>query len=829
MTDLWLEATYDKNIDRFDQARSAVIHQLASVTSSLLDAESREGLDARMAVVQPTVDAIITSATYSDPVLFARVQDDFFARVEATWNQKQAWHKVAETDQWVESTEKVNTYPGLSEMLTFWTLEANGGDAAVYEAPGYTGGWRWMATGRDEVEGDGDSNSKAEAQGKAAEFLSTHSQIAGQMDMFARKTAFNVRKTALVRQAGTQAEVDAWFNGTVLAEYVEMLTPLKPYMVYGPDYKRGVAEKIGDAMRNLREGYSVEYNESVLGALIGTVMNGETWNYDSMENVYRKTSKKTAAGDYYDKQSDPASKHEFVGSSERCRVCDFTRNHVIHKTDKTANVDQITEGQWVCPGCDKSMSDNEKVTNIHVRYECPFRGQAPDAEVAPPTFYDADLDRLLTEAALTLADGKEFSENITRGFYLTALRAQGMVHWAVTDENGEEVEEVDSGSEQSIRDALEQARDTIDQVLQDNGGGNPQPGADADPAAAAPAAPEADPGAEVAPEAPDAPAAPEDGAAPEEAPVAEGQTPPVDQEPEGDPDATNPAADSDPIATPAKDASEEDVPVDGEPGDADSDAAPLPNEAVVEEGEGTGVDADDTAGVDDGDAIPDELSGATEGDADAESIVDSADETSDGEVTGIDPKSMNVGDRINMTYTLTDGTTGDVDVTFVREDNDIFFFDGPNGEFGIGERDEDAGTVWVDSEGQHFAFSDGDALEEVTGEEVPDEAVVGDVDLEAPVGGDTPAEAPPAEAAPTEEAPSEDASAEDSPPADDAAPADDTADDDKKDDDEEDDFKKKFSSILASMKQENPGVSYQVLRSLARRAAKLSNEMGSLS
>lgn len=765
MSDLWIHATYNKDDDRFDQARAAVTHRLSSITSALLDAESEAGFEARLSLVQDEVDKIITSATYSDPVLFARVQDDFTQRVQGVWEQKQAWHKQASADEWVQSQEMVNTYPGLKESLLFWTLDTNGGDAAVYEAPGYTGGWRWVATGRDDVEGEGDAASQAEAQGKAAEFLSTHSQIAGQIDMFARKTAFNVRKSNLIAQAGTEAEIDAWFEGNVLPEYVELLTPLKPFMVYGPNYKRGVREKIGDAMFTLRQGYepSRAYQESVLGALVGTVLHGETWNYDGIENVYRKTSSKK-----------------------------------IVSSKKTANVDQITEGQWGCPGCDKTMSDNEKVRNIHVRYECPFRGQSPDAAVAPPSFYDADLDRLLSEAAITVADGEVFSQNITRGFYLTALRSQGMVHWAVSDENGEEVEEVESGSEQSIRDALEQARNTIDQVLQDAGGGSEAPGAPAEAPEAAPSDPEAPAVDPAAPEAEEStPETADPAAAPEEAPEVEGTTPPVEQVPEGE-DSENPAAATDGLAEEASPESPNDDIAEESPNGDTEEADPVGPDALEE-------------------GAPEEIAeGEVPGDADAEDIVDSADATSGGEVTGLDPKSMNVGDRVNMTYTLTDGTVGDVEVTFVREDNDIFFFDGPNGEFGIGERDEDGGTVWVDSEGQHFAFADGDALEEVTGEEVPDEAVVEDVDvdLDAPVGG--------GEAAPATESPEVPAEGEEATP--------ETPDEEEKDDDEdEDDFEKKFSSILASMTQENPGVNYQKLRSLARRAAKLSSTMGPIS
>lgn len=34
--------------------------------------------------------------------------------------------------------------------------------------------------------------------------------------------------------------------------------------------------------------------------------------------------------DWYAEQSNPDMKHEYVGSGERCRVCNFTVNHVLH-------------------------------------------------------------------------------------------------------------------------------------------------------------------------------------------------------------------------------------------------------------------------------------------------------------------------------------------------------------------------------------------------------------------------------------------------------------------------------------------------------------------
>jgi hypothetical protein len=107
-------------------------------------------------------------------------------------------------------------------------------------------------------------------------------------------------------------------------------------------------------------------------------------------------------------------------------------------------------------------------------------------------------------------------------------------------------------------------------------------------------------------------------------------------------------------------------------------------------------------------------------------------------------------------------------------------------------------------------------MEEVTGEDVPEDSVVEDVDIDAPVEGET-KDAPPAaeEGQPaTDEQPSE------------GAPAEESSEDDSEDDEDED-FKKKFSSIYQAMLTENPDYEDRArIKGLARRAARLSMEMG---
>ena len=77
--------------------------------------------------------------------------------------------------------------------------------------------------------------------------------------------------------------------------------------------------------------------------------------------------------------------------------------------------------------------------------------------------------------------------------------------------------------------------------------------------------------------------------------------------------------------------------------------------------------------------------------------------------------TLDVGDTVTVSYTMGTGETGEVEGVFVRNENDIVFFSGPNGEFGVAERD----GMWIDSEGNQFSFSFGSP--DVTGEIDPNQ------------------------------------------------------------------------------------------------------------
>jgi len=72
----------------------------------------------------------------------------------------------------------------------------------------------------------------------------------------------------------------------------------------------------------------------------------------------------------------------------------------------------------------------------------------------------------------------------------------------------------------------------------------------------------------------------------------------------------------------------------------------------------------------------------------------------DQEQTPSDPTMMDVGQSSSMSYTMSDGGAGSIEVTFVREENGVYFFNGPTGEFGVGQQD----GQWQDSAGNTFGF-----------------------------------------------------------------------------------------------------------------------------
>lgn len=66
-----------------------------------------------------------------------------------------------------------------------------------------------------------------------------------------------------------------------------------------------------------------------------------------------------------------------------------------------------------------------------------------------------------------------------------------------------------------------------------------------------------------------------------------------------------------------------------------------------------------------------------------------------------DPAAMTVGQKSNMTYTMADGNNGSLEVVFVREENGVYFFNGPTGEFGVANTT----GAWNDADGNTFTFA----------------------------------------------------------------------------------------------------------------------------
>lgn len=129
----------------------------------------------------------------------------------------------------------------------------------------------------------------------------------------------------------------------------------------------------------------------------------------------------------------------------------------------------------------------------------------------------------------------------------------------------------------------------------------------------------------------------------------------------------------------------------------------------------------------------------------------------DQEQTPSDPTMMDVGQSSMMSYTMADGGTGSIEVTFVREQNGVYFFNGPEGEFGVGQQN----GQWQDSAGNVFAWGG----------------------QQAPAPAQQPAPAPNQPAAPQpQQPPQQQAPANDAPPADKGSSDKKDEDDDKKKD-----------------------------------------------
>lgn len=70
------------------------------------------------------------------------------------------------------------------------------------------------------------------------------------------------------------------------------------------------------------------------------------------------------------------------------------------------------------------------------------------------------------------------------------------------------------------------------------------------------------------------------------------------------------------------------------------------------------------------------------------------------EAKALDPTTMDVGMSSQMSYTMADGAAGQIEVTFIREENGVYYFNGPTGEFGVGQQN----GQWQDADGNSFTF-----------------------------------------------------------------------------------------------------------------------------
>jgi hypothetical protein len=147
-----------------------------------------------------------------------------------------------------------------------------------------------------------------------------------------------------------------------------------------------------------------------------------------------------------------------------------------------------------------------------------------------------------------------------------------------------------------------------------------------------------------------------------------------------------------------------------------------------------------------------------------------------------DPTVMDVGQSTSMGFTMADGgSTGSIEVTFVREENGVYFFNGPTGEFGVGQMN----GQWQDADGNTFTFGGSASVDQGIGP-AQEQAAAADAATPTPTpagNAQQPAPAAPADPNAAPAAPATDAA----PAADDSAKADppkDDSGDEKKDDGE---------------------------------------------
>lgn len=145
-----------------------------------------------------------------------------------------------------------------------------------------------------------------------------------------------------------------------------------------------------------------------------------------------------------------------------------------------------------------------------------------------------------------------------------------------------------------------------------------------------------------------------------------------------------------------------------------------------------------------------------------------------------DPTTMDVGQSTPMSFTMVDGgSTGSIEVTFVREENGVYFFNGPTGEFGVGQMN----GQWQDADGNTFTFGGASPAPQGIGP-AQDQAAAADAATPTPTPAGNAQQPAPAAPADPNAAPADSQAAS---PAQDAPPADDSSkksDDsgDKKDD-----------------------------------------------
>lgn len=153
----------------------------------------------------------------------------------------------------------------------------------------------------------------------------------------------------------------------------------------------------------------------------------------------------------------------------------------------------------------------------------------------------------------------------------------------------------------------------------------------------------------------------------------DGPTQPGEQpEPAGNDAKAAPAAPADPAAAPAADPAAQ-APADQQQAPADPNAPQADPAAVDATGQDKGQ-AQDPAST--SDAVQDQQQPA-------------------------DPTVMDVGQSTSMGFTMVEGgSAGSIEVTFVREENGVYFFNGPTGEFGVGQMN----GQWQDADGNTFTF-----------------------------------------------------------------------------------------------------------------------------